>query len=398
MKRYLICAALAGLVITLSMILQPPISYNGGLGWDGAQYTQLAGQCGREPMHAYEPFAYRVGAPCLAALIPLPPKLGLWTINILSSILLLFLLDAWLRQHVHLVLVPYLLAGFAFHWLTPLRHVWWYPTYIDTPALCAIVGALLLTESPVGFAIVCLAGALIRESVLIVPLGVLVGSFVRPAAPKPPAKAGPGTRMHSSAIAGIVAGIVGMAIARLVSTPDTHYSLPDAAYYWVLHKPPLAYLLAWFIAFGPALALLASQWKAATAFLAEFPEYAVMLVLVAVLAWVGGSDTERFLLWGSPIVLVMIGKAADRINWRHAKGLLAVFVITMAVSGRWFLTIPDYWPGAPRAWPILTPWTAADYELLFSHTPDSLVAALAVGEYVVVSVLLFSWFKWHTRS
>ena len=90
MKRYLICTALAGLVVTLSLILQPPISYNGGLGWDGAQYTQLAAQCGREAMHAYEPFAYRVGAPCLAALIPLPPKLGLWTVNILSSIVLLF--------------------------------------------------------------------------------------------------------------------------------------------------------------------------------------------------------------------------------------------------------------------------------------------------------------------
>ena len=395
MKRYLVCAALAGLVITLSMVLQPPISYNGGLGWDGAQYTQLAGQCGREPMHAYEPFTYRVGAPCLAALVPLPPKLGLWTINILSSILLLFLLDAWLRQHVHLILVPYLLAGFAFHWLTPLRHVWWYPTSVDTPALCAIVGALLLTETPVAFAAVCLAGALIRESVLIVPLGALAGSFVRLAPPNLVAKAG---RMRTSAIAGIAAGVAGMVIARLVSTPDTHYSLPDAAYYWALHKPPLAYLLAWFITFGPALAVLAAHWKAAAAFLAEFPEYAAMLVLVAILAWIGGSDTERFLLWGSPIILVMIGKAADRIDWRRARGLLAVLAIGLAISGRWFLIIPDYWPEAPRAWPLLTPWTAAHYELLFSHTPDQAMAAVALGEYVALSVVLVGWIKWHARS
>lgn len=394
MKRYLVCAALAGLVVTLSMVLQPPNSYNGGLGWDGAQYTQLAAQCGREPMHANEPFAYRVGAPCLAALVPLPPKLGLWTINILSSIVLLFLLDGWLRKHVHLILVPYLLAGFAFHWLTPLRHVWWYPTYIDTPALCAIVAALILIDVPLAFAAVCFAGVLVRESVLIVPVSILAGSFIQLASPKPLVKAG----MRTTAIAGIAAGAAGMAVARLVSTPDTHYPLADAAFYWAVNKPARSYLLAWFIAFGPALALVAANWKAATAFLAEFPEYGVMLFLVAVLAWIGGSDTERFLLWGSPIVLVMIGKAADQIDWRRAKVLLTAFAIGMAVNGRWFLLIPDYWPGAPRAWPILTPWTAANYELVFSHTPDQLMAAVAVAEYVALSAVLFGWFKWHARS
>ena len=102
-------------------------------------------------MQALEPFTYRIGVPCVAGLIPADPRLGLQVVNVAAAVLLLFLLDAWLRRHLPSRVAVVLLAAFTFHWVAPLRQVWWYPTYIDPGALCAIVGALLASRRPGGY-------------------------------------------------------------------------------------------------------------------------------------------------------------------------------------------------------------------------------------------------------
>ena len=143
---YALCAVLALAAVTISSMTQSSLLSEGGLGWDGAQYAQLTSQCWREPMRALEPFVYRIGAPCIAALIPAPPKTALLIVNVVASVLLLFLMAAWLRRWVPAAIVPWLLAAFAFHWLTPLRYSWWYPTYVDPPAMCVMTAALLFSN------------------------------------------------------------------------------------------------------------------------------------------------------------------------------------------------------------------------------------------------------------
>src|SRR4029453_16577894 len=68
------------------------------------------------------------------------------------------------------------------------------------------------------------------------------------------------------------------------------------------------------------------------AHLAGFPGQAMMLALVLGLAGVGGSDTDRFLMWGAPIVLVLIGKAAESVNWASVTGAAVLLLIAQLLS------------------------------------------------------------------
>ena len=397
MNRYLLCAALAASVAALSAAFQLPISYNDGLGWDGAQYAQLAAQCGRERLHGLEPFTYRIGMPCLAALIPAAPRVGLLVVNGAAAVLLIFLLDAWLRRHLSGTVAAVILTAFAFHWVAPLRQVWWYPTYIDPGSLCAIVGALLMSHRLVPFALICFAGALIRETMIIVPLALLFGAGVGrlQSASAPRDDDVP----LQTAAGGLVAALAGIGLTHLIATPTSDYWMADAAFYWAYTKPMPTYVLAVFITYGPALALLLSGWSAVSQHLARFPGHAMFVAIVLVLAWVGGSDTERFLMWGAPIVLVLIGKAAESVNWAQARGAAALLLIAQIISGRWFQAIPPHSVETlTRAWPVLTPLSAQIYLQLYSQTPDRLMSAVALAEYLALSVLLAAWFGWASRE
>ena len=381
-------ALVAAIVLTWSVLFQKPFTYNGGLGWDGSHYTRLAAQCGRSQMTANEPFVYRIGAPCLAAALPLSPKTALWAVNIVSSILLIVLLETWLRQHVRADIVPFLLAGFAFHWVAPPRQVWWYPTYIDPLALCVIVGALLFRNNIALFAIVCFTGTLVRETTIVIPLALLAGAAV-------------GDRRGGAAMipgaAGVLACVAAIGLARLLVIPATDYWMADAALYWAYEKALPSFVLALFIAFGPALVLLAIRPAPVTRFLRDFPEYAALLIIVLALAWVGGSDTERFLLWASPIVLVLFGRAAADLEWKRFRWAAALLLLTVAINGRWFIATPDYVENAPRPWPALTPWTAQSSAFLYSQHADRVYNTIVLGEYLVLAGVLFALFRRHPR-
>jgi hypothetical protein len=366
------------------MLFQRPHTVEGGLGWDGAQYTALAGQCWREPMHALEPFVYRIGAPCLAALLPVAPATGLRIVNTAAAILLVCLMSAWLHRQLPAHVARWTLVFFAFHWLTPLRQVWWYPTQIDPTAMAAVVGALLLQHRLWAFGIVCFAGALVRETAIVVPAAIAVAGLVQFRTQGSTFKVG---------VAGTLASLVAMALTHVLVTPTSDYWMLDAAYYWAYTKPLPTYLLAWFVAYGPMLVLPLVCWRAVRSFLADRLEYTVMLAAVAVLAWVGGSDTERFLLWGAPIVLAMVGAAAGGIDWTRARAPLILLGVSQAINGRWFLTTPDAWAEAPRAWPALTPVTARHVEYLLSLTPDRLMAVVSLAQYLALSAILVFWLK-----
>jgi hypothetical protein len=193
-----------------------------------------------------------------------------------------------------------------------------------------------------------------------------------------------------TATGGLIAALAGIVLTHLLATPTSDYWLADAALYWAYTKTLPMYLLAIFIAYGPALSLLVVGWPAVKSHLAAYPEHAAMLVMVLVLAWIGGSDTERFLMWGSPIVLLLIGKGASWVNWSRAKGAAVALAVAQLVSGRWLLPIPPDFVEVPaRVWPILTTWSATSYLQLYSQSPDRLMGAVALVEYLALSAALF---------
>jgi hypothetical protein len=393
---YFLCALFAALSITVTGFSQPSLTAEGGLGWDGSQYARLTGQCWRRPLDAHEPFTYRIGTPCLAALVPAAtPKDALRLTNIASGTLLLFLLATWLMRFMPPIVVASLLAVFAFHWVTPLRYSWWYPTYIEPPGLCAIVGALLLRQRPVALAIVCAFGVMVRESVMAVPFALVAGRLItltdgvrtlevrRIAA----------DALFRSAVAALIVSLAAFGATHVLSTPTSDYWIADSSVFWFYSKPFPEYVLAWFVAFGPMIVLPFVRPKPVLRFFADTPEYAVMLFAFAVLSWIGGTDTERFLLWGTPIVLAAVGVAAADIEWRSARVPLALLAIGHVLNGRWFLVTPIMTVDAPREWPILTTINAHRFEDLVSLTPDRPVSAAMLAEYLVLALIVGLWLR-----
>ena len=392
---YTLCAVLALAAVTISSMTQSSLLSEGGLGWDGAQYAQLASQCWREPMRALEPFVYRIGAPCIAAAIPASPKTALLIVNVAAGVLLLFLMAAWLRRLVPAAIVPWLLAAFAFHWLAPLRYSWWYPTYVDPPAMSLMTAALLVSHRAGPFILLCAAGALFRETMAIVPAAFVAGRLLQLTSwgtRWPWGKLLTDGRMRSSAAA-LAGSIAGIAFTHAIVTPGSDYWMLDSALHWAYTKPLPSYPLAWFVAYGPMLVLPIVRWRPVVRWFGDAPEYFVLIAAVAILAWVGGSDTERFLLWGAPVVFAAIGRAAAEIDWRRSAGPLALLAVGQILNGRWFLLTPLSSIPAPHAWPVLTPIVAYRFEDLLSQSPDRITSALALIQYTVLVIGLSVWLR-----
>jgi hypothetical protein len=393
---YFLCALFAALSITVTGFFQQSLTAEGGLGWDGSQYARLTSQCWRRPLDAHEPFTYRIGTPCLAALVPAAtPKAAMRITNLASATLLLFLLATWLMRFMPPVIVAWLLAAFAFHWETPLRYSWWYPTYIEPPGLCAIVGALLLRKRPIALAIVCAFGVMVRESVMAVPFALVVGRLLTLT---------DGVRtfdvkrivtdaLFRSAAAALIVALAAFGATHVLSTPTSDYWIADSSVFWFYSKPFPEYVLAWFVVFGPMIALPFVRWRPVRRFFAETPEYAVLLIAFAVLSWIGGTDTERFLLWGTPIVLAVVGVAAAEIDWRQARVPFALLVVGHVLNGRWFLLTPIATEAAPREWPVLTTLNAHRFEDLVSLTPDRPVSAVMLAEYLLLAIVVGLWLR-----
>ena len=160
----------------------------------------------------------------------------------------------------------------------------------------------------------------------------------------------------------------------------------DGALYWAFAKPLPTYALAWFVAYGPMLALPLVHWRPVARWFQSAPEYAVLLIFVAILGLIGGSDTERFLLWGTPVVFAMVGLAASEIDWRRSIGPLALLAAGQILNGRWFLLTPLASAPAPHAWPVLTPLVAYRFEDLLSQSPDRITSALALIQYTALVI------------
>ena len=102
-------------------------------------------------------------------------------------------------------------------------------------------------------------------------------------------------------------------------------------------------MLAWCFAFGPsALAIVVAGHRQAWSFLKAHPHLALYLVLVAFLAFVGGTDTERILGWAAPVVFLLVAMAIGQqmAILQRRPILTTVLIVVQLASARVFWPIP----------------------------------------------------------
>ena len=387
--------------------------------WDGDEYYVMAEQmaAGQAP-RAAAPYVYRLATPWLVArLWPASIVTGFRAINLSAAAAAALLLLVWLRRLVAERWARILVVAlFIIEWHGPARFVSYYPVYVDPLVFPFLLAGLILidllrepggaTATRIGLlTIVCVAGALCREVMIVVPVALLFGRY--PVLPG-------GSRLGDAAPGAwfwlpLGATIATLAAARTLVHPRLLFSWIETAIFHLRHKPAYTWLLAWFITFGPVLALVFSDWRRAWRTLAERQELAACLAMFGVLAYVGGHDTERYLFWSMPVVYLLVARAlvARRVALSGTY-LAAMLVVGQAVSARVFWAIPS--PGfelaaladmptrAAKLYSILNRLFVIDdfHWNLWSNFGSRPFHALLLAIYLVFSGAMIGWI--HVRA
>jgi hypothetical protein len=321
--------------------------------WDAGQYYSMARQfaAGRAP-YAESPYVFRVGVPWLVSKMwPRDPARGFFIINLASGFAIAVLLTMWLRTWGIASWIPLaMVALVAAAWHGPVRYIYYNPGYVDPPFIALLLVGLLLIHSIahtwsagkiVLLALLSTAGGLVRETMVLVPVCFLlvngpVTAFVMGQRRSRPVPAW-------ALLLPLVACVCAIALThRMVAVDVTERSsMVQAAYQW-LHKAPDSYAMGWLATFGPVLAIVAFDWRRALRFLADHEWLAAFFVGCAAVAFLGGSDTERFAFWSLPVVYLLLARAIERhANVLRSASLVAGLVVSQAVSARVFWGIPD---------------------------------------------------------
>jgi hypothetical protein len=320
--------------------------------WDGDEYYAMTEQiAARQVPHAAAPYVYRLGTPWLVArLWPGDIVTGFRTVNLTAAAATALLLLLWLRRFVAQRWARLIVAAlFIVEWHGPARFVFYYPVYVDPLAFPFLVGGLILIDAirargsegghrllPAMTAL-CVFGTLCREVMVVVPLALLfVGN---------PIHRGTGATLRMAdwkLWVPLAATALTLAATRLLTRPRVAFAVVGTALFHIRDKPLYTWVLAWFMTFGPILALAFYNWREVLSTFAQRQYLAVYTLLFAALAYVGGHDTERYLFWTMPVIYLLIAQAL--VTHRQALAntyLVAVLVVAQAVSARVFWGIPS---------------------------------------------------------
>jgi hypothetical protein len=412
--REVVVVALVFVVVNLSAAaFQDPLSFEENVGWDGFFYRRMAIQLsGGDLPRVDAPFVYRIGTPWLAALVPGDDVLtGFRVVNLLANVLAVVLLMLFLRSYIESWRVrALLLVLYMANWLAPTRFLYFMPIYTDPwdmvfvfAGFLAVARAKDLTRRALVLAIITFVGVWFREDVLLLPLALLFGWFASPfVSPDRHGERRPSLRLPPTALwLPLAAGGVAYAGTHLLATPTNDYTYADAAAFWAFQKPLLGLLLAWFITFGPILGLALFDWRHAVLFLRRNGFFLGYLLGAAAFAWIGGATTERFLLWSTPIALLLVGRAIER----HARLLrsslvvVGALVVAQVLAYRLFWVVPDWPSTAASPVPVFQLLTNhAQYEDLWSWSLSTRIRSAYVLEYAAFVIGTVAWLRYRSRE
>jgi hypothetical protein len=384
--------------------------------WDGDEYYVMTEQIAAgETPRAAAPYVYRLATPWLVAhLSPRAIVNGYRAINLTAAAVTAAMLLVWLRRFVAERWARLLAVTlFIVEWHGPVRFVFYYPVYVDPLVFPFLIAGLLLIDSLrsrsehaitrlVALTAICVVGALTREVMIVVPIALLVARHPIGRAPSTGGARAPELLWWLP----LAATVATLAATRIVTQPRLAFSFVGTALFHVRNKPFYTWLLAWFITFGPVLALVFDDWRSAWRGLTERQDLAVYLALFGVLAYIGGHDTERYLFWSMPVVYVLIAQAlvSHRAALSHTY-LASALIVAQAVSERIFWGIPspslatatlEEMPSrAARAYAILNRLVVVDdfHWNLWSNFGSRSFHALLLAIYVAFSAAVIAWLR-----
>jgi hypothetical protein len=393
------------LVNFLSIAFQKTISFNDGKGWDGRSYYKIAEEFSKGQLpEAPGPFVYRIGTPFLASLLSRDDLLfGFKIANLIANTCLMALFIIWLRLYITDWKIRVLLSMLFFtQWHGPIRFVYFYPAYTDPWAFVFLLAGLIGVHKARAkhriivicvLSLVTFVGVMIREIAILVSIALLFSM-------------NPIRRDHDSVFSvrtvsriplmfflPLLFGFLSIAGVHVIATQTNDYSFIKAAIQCAYDKPLLTYVHAWFIAYGPVIIIVVYHWRQALAFLINHQFQLVYLIAVALLGWIGGVDTERFLYWSMPVIYIIIGKVLES-NTSLLKSPFFVIVLGLSqcISQRLIWAIPDFPNTFSHSLPILTPiGSKIPYLDLWSYHGAFVVQFISLSQYLLLGLALLVW-------
>jgi hypothetical protein len=191
-------------------------------------------------------------------------------------------------------------------------------------------------------------------------------------------------------------GVITYLVVLRTASQTNSYSFIREAIKWAYEKPLLTYLHAWFIAYGPIIVLPVYNWRRSLRVLATNQYMLICLFGFAVLGWIGGADTERYLFWGAPVVYLLIGQSIeDLAPLLKSRPLQVTLIFGQLISSRVFWTTPDFPNRYATPLPFLTPLTSElQFTDMWSYFGSRLINLVSFCQYVLLGASLLWWLNY----
>jgi hypothetical protein len=359
-----------------------------------------------QTIRAETPYMYRIALPWLVAhTFPQQIEFGFRLYNTIAAAAGTMLLLLWLRRFgVHAGVAALTTILYTAEWISPARFIWFAPITCDPPFIALSMAALLVADGlrrqfswprALGLTAICALGGAVRETMLFAPIAFLFANVTfDPTSP-------PSRVPLTARLLPLVATAVVVTLCHFIpAEPRRQLSAWDNLFYLYHRKALFALPLSLYMTFGPIIAVVLYDWRAARDLLARHVYLVVFFGWCFLTSYIGGSDTERFVIWGAPVMYLLVAKALER----HAGALLrsawvfVALVIAQALSSHIFFAYPN--PNTAVAdWGLLTTvgekiWGALNrllviddfYWNLWSYFGSKPVHAVSLAIYLVFSL------------
>lgn len=404
-KYILFAIILSVITIATSHLVQPEISYNNGLGWDGVNYHQMAEQITNgEQISTKAPFVSRVGLPNLVAKVyPDNIKSGFlylnWFFSILNSILLALLLARFINRKwvIYLLVFMYITQWHGYH-----RFGSFYPVQVDPLAISLILASLLVLLKRgitlldiILLSVITLLGTFVREIVVIPSVLIIAKAYFYYKKSKfTEALEVNLIQVNKYLLAlPLVIFLIIYAIVALSVEPTNSHKFYNAAADMLYTKSLFRFFHSWIVAYGAVIILPALFYKQTLEYLKQHRIMATYLAIIIIFSYIGGADTERIAYWGFPVVFILAAKVLDTIELTKAnKNFLYALLLIQVVSQRLFSIIPDFPSDCNSTTVLLTPiGNCFPYLNLFPAHSELIPAVIGFAEWGAVIVVLWWW-------
>ncbi|MCX6148388.1 MAG: hypothetical protein NTW25_14235 [Candidatus Kapabacteria bacterium] len=387
------------LVNIQSAFYQKQITFNSGQGWDGVEYFTTAKEFSQNiKPNAKAPFVYRIGTPLLVSKIfPNDINYGFKTLNLYANfilIVLFYLILSHFTQSSFLRILFSILYVIQFH--APIRFTYFYPIHTDSIALIFLFCGILVLIKDIKnkfiyLSLIGIIGIYFREIAIIPSFIYMLINF----------KENKYKRISTKYFIPFLITFVAMFSIKFIVSQSNTYQSYNAVFDYLYNKSILMYVHSLLISFGPIILLLIYlKVKGILNFnIPSRTQVYFLISIILILAFVGGSDTERLAYWSAPLVFGFLAFQIDKNNLlRESKILLSVLLVFQIYSSRILFIIPDYPSNANHQYGFLTQFgNNFQYLDLFAFHSDNKVRLIGFASYLFLAVFVYAYAKFENK-